>query len=267
MKNHWHRRYPKRHKRPQISILVPFRNDSEHRNRVWSWLKKFWEYHLGYEIIIGKDDSVPFSKAAAVNDAASRAKGRIFVIIDADCYIDPDIIQDCADAIDEAVEDGRRLWLIPYLHLYRLTREATLELIEKNPEDEYDVSSPPPESWIEPNNSSHYGHQYGAMLMIMPSDAFWLAGGMDPRFNKGWGGEDASFMRAVDAMYALHETRDNDILHLWHTRPGKDYLTRHWVGQRMMNANSRLAQRYGLASGDSTFMKALIDERSNPTIT
>lgn len=255
------RNYRHKHKyqSPQVSILVPFRDDDEYRSRVWEWLEDFWESHLDYEVIIGTDDGTPFSKTTAVNDAARQASGQIFIILDADCFIDPEILQICISRINDAIEDGRKLWFVPYSRLYRLNREVTLDILDIYAEEEFDIPSPPPDEWVEPGNGAHYGHQYGALIMIMPAEAFWLVEGMDPRF-RGWGGEDVSFMKSLDTLYALHETTDNDVFHLWHVRPGNDPSTRRWPGQQDKNPNSRLAQRYGLANGDRTFMTALVKE-------
>jgi len=248
---------------PQISLLVPFRDNGEYRTRVWNWLRKYWAQHLpSVEVVQGWDGGTPFSKSVAVNDAASRARGRVFVILDADAYMDAHAVQECADNIESAVAAGKRLWYMPYHGLYRLNEKVTLELLRTNPHASFCVKSPPPEDWLEPGRSHHYGHQYGAMMQIMPREAFFTAGGFDPRF-RGWGSEDASFMRAVDTLYAPHELADNDLLHLWHTHEGNDWRTRRWVGQaRQMN--SRLAQRYAWATGEAGFMRALVEEHVQP---
>src|SRR5277367_444464 len=74
-----------------ISILVPVHITEPERAKNWQWLKAYWQSSLpGAEIVIGDDsevDKVPFSKSAAVNNAASRARGNVFVIVDADVYI------------------------------------------------------------------------------------------------------------------------------------------------------------------------------------
>lgn len=258
----WLKSKPKPHPkpRPQISFLVPFRDDGEHRKKVWEWLDRYWGAHFpDAEIIIGHDGGHPFSKATAVNNAAQRASGRIFVVLDADCLMDSAIVQSCADKIDAAVAQGKRLWFVPYLYLYRLTQHATKLVLRSDPAAPFDIPTPPLPGWVEPGGPN-YGHQYGALILMMPASAFHLVGGMDPRF-RGWGSEDAAFMRSLDTLYALHQTTNNEVLHMWHVRPGNNYLTRKWEGQRMTNVNSRLGQRYGLASGDPTLMRALVDER------
>lgn len=254
-------------RRPQISLLVPFRDDREHRTRVWGWLRRYWESQLdSVEVIMGHDGGWPFSKAAAVNDAARRAHGKNFVILDADAYMDANVIQQCADRLDLARRHGFRTWMMPYNRLYRLSRENTLGLLYFDPREPYQLPSPPPAEWLESDrNTATYGHKFGAMAQVMPREAFFATGGMDPRF-RGWGSEDASFLKALDTLWGLHEVTDNDLVHMWHSRPGKDVESRRWVGQTGSAgmANSRLAQRYGSANGEPHFMRGLADERESP---
>lgn len=258
------------HGQPQISLLVPFRHDrhdAEHRERAWRWLTRFWKAQLeSVEIVVGHDPWWPYSKATAVNNAAERARGRIFVVLDADVYMDPAAIQRCADSIEEAVQAGRRQWFMPYRRLYRLDKEATHAVLKGKPSAPYSMPSPPPKSWQETgvaDNSFSYGYLYGALIQMMPREAFFMAGGMDPRF-RGWGSEDAALLRALDTIYGPHEVADNDVLHLFHLRPGQDWKTRRWIGQTAQ-ANSRLAQRYSVATGEHDFMTGLTREHHQPT--
>lgn len=258
-------------KRPQLSLLVPFRDDHEFRARVWRWLKQYWYDHLeSVEIIEGHDCYWPFSKAAAVNDAASRARGRVFAILDADTIMDTRILQHYVDNIDRAVRHHKRLWYIPYDKLYRLNQEATLAVLGCDSSDDYFIPSPPPPDWLDDSplrghdaNSIHYGHKYGALIQLLPREAFFMVGGMDPRF-RGWGSEDASFMRAVDTVYCQHDLGDNDVVHLWHARSGMSWDTRRWVGQSDVVTNTRLAQRYAMATSEQGFMRALTSEYAAP---
>jgi pyruvyltransferase len=252
---------------PQISILVPFRDDGEQRSIVWNWLRQYWYANLeSVEIVQGHDDGWPFSKAVAVNNAAARAHGRVFVILDADTYLDTQVVQNCADAIERAQGAGKRLWFMPYNKLYRLDQPATARLLGADPTCPYDIPTPPPPDWLETGigggHGLYYGHQFGALIQIMPREAFALVGGMDPRF-RGWGSEDASLLRALDTLYCQHELARRDVLHLWHPHPGTDWTTRRWVGQQIQT-NSRLAQRYSMATGEPYFMRSLVDEHVQP---
>jgi len=264
---------PRRHspwwRRPQISLLVPFRDDHEHRTRVWAWLRQYWEANLdSVEIVMGHDSGYPFSKATAVNEAASRARGRTFVILDADAYLDAQELQGLADRLDAARKASERQWFMPYNRLYRLNRPFTLDLLDTDPTLPYQIPSPPPAEDLDSKlDAASYGHRYGAMMQVMPREAFFHVGGMDPRF-RGWGSEDASFLRALDTLWGHHEVATNDIAHLWHSRPGNGTATnaRHWVGQdaTLGPPNSRLAQRHSQATGEPGAMRAIANEREQP---
>src|ERR1700744_3825414 len=98
-----------------ISLLVPFRTDHGRRAETWSWLERYWRHELpGAEIVIGTDSHPAFSKTSAVNRAAAKATGDIFVILDADCYISGDVILSCAQNVGAARAAGHGLWYMPY---------------------------------------------------------------------------------------------------------------------------------------------------------
>lgn len=262
------RRRRHRHHRPQLSLLVPFKPDpnAPERTEVWDWLERYWAYELpDAEIVIGRAPGKSFSKTQAVNDAARRAHGRIFVILDADAYLRGSVLVHCATAIEEAARRGHNLWFVPYRHLYRLTQTASQLVLSSDPRTPYRFHNPPPIADVEKMGSNAYGHRFGAMVQIMPREAFEVVGGMDTHF-QGWGGEDVAFVRALDTLWGKHKTTNNEIYHLWHPAVGTAYFTRMWQGQTHPRANDRLASRYSAATGDRARMRALIDEgqRSRP---
>lgn len=245
---------------PALSLLVPFRDDGEHRGRVWRWLRRYWrERGLDAEIIQGWDDHSPFSKANAVNNAARLARGRTFAILDADAYLVPEALERCADDIEGKMRRGRHTWYMPYNRLYRLNQKTTLDLIAGDASAS-PITAAPPQADLEPvGTDPHYGHMYGAMAQVMPREAFWAVGGMDPRF-RGWGCEDISLLRALDALWGHHEVADEQVLHFWHARIGSKLDDRQWVGQTWGAANSRLAQRYAGAIAEPEYMRGLAAE-------
>lgn len=248
--------------KPQISLLVPFRAErgNSHRADTWNWLKAYWAKELPEaEIVIGRSKSAVFNKSEAVNAAAKKARGRIFVILDADAYIPGDVIRDCADRIEDAKLFGHNLWFVPYRHLYRLTESATRQLMDSSAESPVRFSSPPRQDDVLGANASSYGHHFGAMIQIMSRDAFRTVGGMDERMH-GWGGEDISFVRLVDTLWGKHKTVDADVLHLWHPNIGVDFQTRKWEGQVQPGMNNNLSSRYNVATGDRQKMLRLAEE-------
>lgn len=261
-----------------ISILVPFHCPDKHNQRAknWRWLKKYWAANLpGAEIIIGEDKTaielgLPFSKSTAVNNAASRASGDIFVIVDADGFIAVDAVLEAAKKIRHARKKGHRLWFVPYRWFLRLTEECSRMLLESDPANPYEFSTPPPSCCIQSTEGSQHGHWYGAGIQIMPSEAFWEVGGWDERF-RGWGGEDHAAMRAMDTLYWRHKTLPVQFLHVWHPMISPhgvsdklvDWRERMWSGQEGAGANDKLSGRYYGAHGDQKRMRKLVNEWRN----
>lgn len=258
-----------------LSILVPFHCslDQHQRAENWAWLRKHWECELPHaQIVMGddptssQDPSIPFSKSAAVNDAASRAKGDIFVIIDADGLIDTASILHCAEKIREAEKKDRRLWYVPYRQFYRLTEKASRRVLQSPPCESLEFPVPPPPCDILNTSGSQHGHWYGAGIQIMSRSAFWEVGGWDERF-RGWGGEDHAAMRAMDTLYWRHKTLPGQFLHIWHpmfstleTASWVDWKDRVWENQISAGANDALSGRYYGAYGDRKRMRKLVNE-------
>jgi len=242
----------------KIALLVPFRDDhAVGRAANWAWLRKFWETELpGAEIVVGTDGGNPFSKTCSVNAAfrSSREDNDIIVILDADCYIEPSVILSCADAIRESIYRWKTpLWFIPYRWLFRLTEEATANLIASNPTNALRFPTPPLSDDVGSTFGSGIGHRFGALIQILPREAFVTIGGMPAPF-RGWGGEDVSTLRILDTLYAIHETTRNEVLTLWHTALGDVYL-RKWAGQDTTGVNNDLSLRYRKRRRDPLRMK------------
>jgi hypothetical protein len=243
-----------------ITLLIPFRPDTEYRVKVWEWLRRYWWYELpAAEMVIGEDASVPFSKTAAVNRAFAESNGRIIVILDADCYLPGNVILHCARHIRRAQSLKQKLWYIPYRRFYRLTEQATEQVLNSGQGSPLWFGDPPPAWATEETRNSNYGHWFGALIQIMPAEAFIAAGGMDERFH-GWGGEDISFMTAVDTLYAPHRTTPNGVQHLWHPHLGTEHFERVWEGQGEPGGNNELSVRYAEARARSARMYRLTRE-------
>lgn len=237
-----------------ISLLVPFREDSTGtRTSTWKWLEAYYRESLPEaEIIIGEDDGTPYSKSTAINDAAARAMGYVLVILDADVLIDPDVIRQCASKIEKA---SRPVWFIPFTRAYRLTQERGLEIQEQDPE-KFRPLGPSRQSEIEDMIDGAPG-----FIHILSRRAFNKVRGMDPRF-RGWGGEDTSFVHAVDTLYGKHTRTANHITHLWHERPGAgSSSSRRWDGQT--ERKRELWTEYKQAAGDKVAMKKIVDSRES----
>lgn len=254
-----------------ISIIIPFRapTHADERIRNLDWLKLYWKAQLpGAEIVIGDDPDLdlPFSKSVAINRAVAKSKGDVLVLVDADGYLTAESVLHCAAEIRESRKRGHKLWFIPYRKFYRLTDEATLRLLNSNPKDPHVFPDDMSDLYIK-GTDPNIAHWHGALIQILPREAFYVVGGWDERF-RGWGGEDQAAMRATDVLYALHKTLPVKVLHLWHPMLSKDgkaeligWKERIWEGQDSPVANSKLCSRYYQAyRKGAKVMRELVDE-------
>ncbi len=248
-------------KRPKISILIPFSTTCPIRQKSFKWLLAYWRHELPHaEIIIGRSSSKIFCKGEALNDAARRATGKVFVILDADAYMYGSVLDRCADRIMEELSHGNHLWYVPYRHLYRLKKYISRLIIRSDPENPLRIPSPPPPEYIQgKKHENMYAHRYGAMVMVFPREAYDVIRCFDERF-VGWGGEDVCLLRALDTLWGKHKTTNNDVLHIWHPFMGVDYVTKRWEGQDSGNANNKLSKKYHLASRHPSLMRKIVDD-------
>ena len=262
-----------------ISILVPLNvADSEDRRaKNWKWLRQYWETNLpGAEIVLGLDNEAShkaFSKSAAINNAANKAHGDIFVIVDADIYISIESVLRCVKEIRLAEKKNRSLWFIPYRQAFRLTKVVSEKIITSDPKTPLDIT--PTESEItniskqgQKTHPSRMAHWYGAMIHIVSRKAFYTVGGWDERF-RGWGGEDYAAMAAMDTLYGPHKTLPSKVIHLWHPvlTPGSveedaKAKKRLWRNQKPDASNDDLSILYSWAYRNKTKMRELVNSRN-----
>lgn len=264
-------RFARRKKGKGISIVIPFRPSAKAPERLRNvlWLEQYWKMNLpGAEVIIS-DDPEPdkaFSKSVAINRGVEQSTGDVLVLVDADGYLAIDRVLHCAKEIRHARKRGHRLWFVPYRQFYRLNEESSLRLLNSDPKYPF-VFSEPPSQWDTINDTNpRTGHHYGAMIQLMPREAFELVGGWDERF-RGWGGEDHAAMRAMDTLYWPHKTLPTSVLHVWHPMIGGDgvkrmvsWKDRRWEGQDDPTINNKLSWRYYYSMNKPELMRQLCNE-------
>lgn len=231
-----------------LSFLVPWRDDDGQRTAVKEWVLRRWAaFYPAAEFIEASDDGgIPFSKSMAVNAAAARAQGDVFAILDADTWVDPAWV---ARAL-ELIGAGRAPWVLPVRQAHRLTQQLTDKLLTGDPAGPLPKIATVMRSQVEVTTGAV------GFLHLLPRSAFEAVNGMDPRF-RGWGGEDSTFIGAVDTIVGRHHRLEGTAFHLWHPRP-RVAGRRVWPGQT--ERNSVLMRRYHAAKGSATLMRRLVDE-------
>jgi hypothetical protein len=223
----------------KISLIIPYKPDHGRRDFVWPFIKmRYQELLPDVEICIGGDDSELFCKARAVNEAAQKATGNIFILADAEVVFDPELISRIKATIH------RHPWLIPFTNAYRLTKEATDRLIEEEL---------PPVLHVSDHDIEYNQYVPGGYINAMTRACFDRVGGLDERF-KGYGFEDMAFALSLDTICGCHFRMDGAIYHLWH--PWADFYHRNFQNSQ------ELYQRYQTAAGNVSAMMQLIQERT-----
>lgn len=246
--------------RPKISIIIPYGGRDRQRRTTLRWLIRYWLHEIpDAEIIIGFSRHRPFVKTEAFNNAVRRSRGKILALLDADAFISGEPIVKAAHKILEELKRGHHLWYVPYRRLYRLTEQCTRPILASDPTDPLRPGDPPATGCYENGKGTcSYGRRYAAMAIVIPRQAFDVLGCFDQRFC-GWGGEDASILRALDTLWGKHKSINGPIYHLWHPQIGHTYINRKWHGQKKNSPNNKLAQAYHQATRLPSKMRALVD--------
>lgn len=232
----------------KVSLIVPLgEGHNETRETNWEWLRARWEaLRPTWEIVEGRRRADRWCKAEAVARAAEHATGDVWVISDADLWVEswPTL----KDAALLAVEHG---WCVPCGNVYRLNAITTQAITARDPDD-HAIEWPTARSTLA-------RHPYrlfpGGGIFAVTPDAYHAAGGFDPRF-VGWGGEDTSLGAALSTLVGEPARLDASVWHLYH--PLSKQVAK--IG-RMSGPNDRLNRRYLAADGDPVAMQQLISDR------
>lgn len=236
-----------------ISILVPFRDEPGTARLVnWEWLKQRWSTFLPQaEIVVGTDTGEPFSKTTAVNDAYRKAQGDVFIVADADSWIEPSTIHEGLARIEKY-----QVLVVPWTISHRLRRIDSEYLLSQSPSRPSLVTGEMKRLVTDYRPSA----ATAAMVVMLTREGFERVGGMDPRF-RGWGAEDVAFGHACRTLLGPTQTlRGEEVFSLWHERP-------RLRGRRIWGAdpgthNLELGGRYWNARGNVRQMMALCEEHA-----
>lgn len=209
-------------------VLAPFLGGCDHRQRAWDFLKPRYPWPVTEAI-----GSSPWSKGAALQPAIERCEDDILIVADADVWCD-----ELAEAVEE-VEKGAP-WAIPHSHVFRLTEQATENVLAGEPLEGQETEQKP------------YLGLPGGGYVIAHRDVL-LSVPMDSRF-VGWGQEDQSWAAALGTLVGSPWRGSAPLFHLWH--PPQERRSR-VVGS---DDGWRLRRRYMKARRDPVQMRNLVEE-------
>lgn len=226
-----------------VSVVVPFTPGDESRNRNWAWIRARYQHlHPGWELIQAADPkpNAEWSKGRAVRSAVDQSTGDLLVVADADVFVTREALEQTVHLVATAAP-----WAMPHSVVYRLSDIETINITSRAPNIE---PRPLPAAMLE---RRRHPSVRGGGIVICTRDAFERVGGIDPRFT-GWGGEDISFARALDALVGCPAQRRSPMWHLHHPR-----MTRR-PGNRGSPDNEALAGEYKDAAGNPVLMDRLV---------
>lgn len=230
---------------PLISILIPFRDTGDRKEQL-EWLQQRWaKLFPEAEIIIEPDDGLdPFSKTIAVNRCYRRATSDILAIVDADVWLDPQILKDAA----ENIRSGKVSWVRPCGTVYRLNKNFTKNLVAFTPDTEFPL--------VKEEHCERITPTVG-LVCVFSRKQFEYVGGMDERF-RGWGWEDTAWNVLLDGIFGKAEIWDNIVYHLWHPRVRNENEKPIWPGQTGRNVIT--GKLYTKNKDNPTMLKRLAKE-------
>jgi predicted glycosyltransferase involved in capsule biosynthesis len=224
----------------KLSALIPYKPDKGRRDYLWSFVRQRYEQLLPQvELCIGYDDSELFCRAKAINEAAKKATGDIFMLTDIDLVFDPGLIDQILQTIQLYP------WIIPFSNVSRLTKEVTDRFMAEGLQLN--------EIRLRKEDVEFSKIVTGAYINVMPRSGFEAVGGLDERF-KGYGFEDVALAFSLETICGKHCRLEGTIYHLWHA-PASLY-------HKNYQFSRDLCRQYKAAYRDVVQMKNLIRERS-----
>lgn len=222
-----------------VSVVVPYRSGCPYRDAAYAWVRAKYETR-GWEVVTGASPEGPFSRSAAILDAAHNSSGQIVVVADADAW---------CDGVTRAVDvvTGGAPWAMPHRLIHRLSPEST-DLVLAGA----DWRGLPLSTDNIQDSRPYRGHETGTLVVFQRDVLFDVP--PDPRF-VGWGQEDDAWACALRVLVGHAWRGSADLVHLWHPEQPRE-------SRRIGNqANRELWWRYRAARSRGA-MRALIDERT-----
>jgi hypothetical protein len=198
-------------------ILVPYRPDSDRRDRLWNFTRSWLEqHHPDYPIYLGSSPDGPFNRSAAINHAAKDAgEWDVAVICDSDTVVPP-------AQLDKAIRDAHETGLLAsaLTKVVELSKKSTNRLLADSQTDILTLNKIRTRRKEDMTQSS---------AIAVPRTLWDAIGGFDEGFC-GWGCEDNAFWIAATLLGGAGRGRptggeplrvNGAAYHLWHEKASK----------------------------------------------
>ena len=183
-------------------VLVPYRADRGHRDRIWRHLKDNYWADLPYPVIVGHHDDGPFNRSAAINTAArSAGDWDVAIIADSDTWVP---VSQLTDAVRVAASSGRLTAALT--GVAELDGRCTAEILNSGVVEFINIG-------VENIRVADLATQ--SSMLAVPRKLWDRIGGFDEKF-AGWGGEDNAFWRAAAILGGPPHRVPGYAYHLWH---------------------------------------------------
>lgn len=183
-----------------VPVLVPYRPDGGHRDRLWAHLSdEYWQALPAYRTYTDPGPDGPFNRSAAINVAARQAGNwDVAVIADSDTWVPP-------TQLYEAVRLARRTGsLVSALtSVIQLGQDYTESLLRGT------------SGILSAERVRTLDIETESSMIVVPRVLWERIGGFDEKF-VGWGGEDNAFWRAATILGGAPLRVDGAAFHLWH---------------------------------------------------
>lgn len=182
-------------------VIVPYRADNGHRDRLWTFVRENYWVNQPYEIVIGHHTDGLFNRSRAINQAADR-DWDVAIIADADTWVPA-----------------------KQLHQALLTANITKSLVAAF-DTVVELSQPCTDKLLR-GNATLAGNfeattvrtrdmETQSSMLVINRALFDQVGGFDERF-QGWGGEDSAFWKACTLHAGQPHRITGNAYHLWHS--------------------------------------------------
>lgn len=183
----------------RVAVLVPYRSDHGHRDRIWSHLHRHYWHNKNVHIGVHGEDGL-FNRAKALNRAA-RCDWDVAVIADADTWV-PD------RQLDQAIYTARVTGKLvaAFNAVVELDRPATTAILTGR----HTLTDSHTCERIRLKDS-----ETQSSMLAITRDLWDRIGGFDERF-QGWGAEDQAFWHAAGLLAGEPGRINGNAYHLWH---------------------------------------------------